>query len=75
MIELSKAAKPIILSHTRTWEEEKKGVKDVKDKKPANGGSKGDKAPKIALEKTTLGDIAELAQLKDAMENKNNSAE
>ena len=78
VIEFSKAAKRIILSHTRTWEEDKKGGKDTKEgKKPANnGGSKNsEKAPKINLEKTTLGDIAELAQLKDAMENKNNSAE
>ena len=78
VIEFSKAAKRIILSHTRTWEEDKKGGKDTKEgKKPANnGGSKNsEKAPKISLEKTTLGDIAELAQLKDAMENKNNSAE
>jgi small subunit ribosomal protein S1 len=78
VIEFSKAAKRIILSHTRTWEEDKKGGKDTKEgKKPANnGGSKNsEKAPKINLEKTTLGDIAELAQLKDALENKNNSAE
>ena len=75
VIEFSKAAKRIILSHTRTWEEEKNPKKETK--KPAgNSGSKNsEKAPKISLEKTTLGDIAELAQLKDAMENKNNSAE
>ena len=75
VIEFSKAAKRIILSHTRTWEEDKKGSKDSKEgKKPSNNKS-SEKAPKIALEKTTLGDIAELAQLKDAMENKNNTAE
>ncbi|MBO7462449.1 MAG: 30S ribosomal protein S1 [Bacteroidales bacterium] len=75
VIEFSKAAKRIILSHTRTWEEEKNPKKETK--KPAgNSGSKNsEKAPKISLEKTTLGDIAELAQLKDAMENKNNSAD
>ncbi|MBR2199350.1 MAG: 30S ribosomal protein S1 [Bacteroidales bacterium] len=78
VIEFSKAAKRIILSHTRTWEEDKKGSKEGKEgKKPANnsGSKNSEKAPKINLEKTTLGDIAELAQLKDALENKNNSAE
>ncbi|MBQ4406518.1 MAG: 30S ribosomal protein S1 [Bacteroidales bacterium] len=77
VIEFSKAAKRIILSHTRTWEEDKKGSKEGKEgKKPANNsGSKGgDKTPKIALEKTTLGDIAELAKLKETLEG-NNAAE
>ena len=75
VIEFSKAAKRIILSHTRTWEEDKKSGKDIKDKKPANNGGKGgDKAPKIALEKTTLGDMPELAKLKETLES-NNAAE
>ncbi|MBQ1698296.1 MAG: 30S ribosomal protein S1, partial [Bacteroidales bacterium] len=64
----------IILSHTRTWEDEKNpSKKENTGKKPANnGGNKGgEKAPKIALEKTTLGDLEVLAKLKDSMENKN----
>ena len=74
VIEFSKAAKRIILSHTRTWEDEKNpSKKENTGKKPANnGGNKGgEKAPKIALEKTTLGDLEVLAKLKDSMENKN----
>ena len=76
VIEFSKAAKRIILSHTRTWEEEKTSKKESSGKKTTNkGGDKGgDKAPKIALEKTTLGDLEVLAKLKDSMES-NNAAE
>ncbi|MBR4327317.1 MAG: S1 RNA-binding domain-containing protein, partial [Bacteroidales bacterium] len=71
VIEFSKAAKRIILSHTRTWEEGKKG-EDKKERKPSNS-TKTEKAPKISLEKTTLGDIEALAQLKSKMEGKNSA--
>ena len=63
VIEFSKSAKRIILSHTKTWEEESK----------SSGGdgrhdsSKGKKV-KINLEKTTLGDISDLQALKDKLE-------
>ncbi len=73
VIEFSKAAKRIILSHTRTWEEDRKG-NDRIQKKPTPSPKTTEKAPKISLEKTTLGDIEALAKLKDAMEN-GNSAE
>ncbi|MBO7438433.1 MAG: 30S ribosomal protein S1 [Bacteroidales bacterium] len=72
VIEFSKAAKRIILSHTRTWEDKKGGEKKESTKKPQS--TKADKGPKISLEKTTLGDIEALAKLKDAMES-NKSAE
>jgi len=72
VIEFSKAAKRIILSHTRTWEDKKGGEKKESTKKSQS--TKADKGPKISLEKTTLGDIEALAKLKDAMEG-NKSAE
>jgi len=74
VIEFSKAAKRIILSHTRTWEESKKGDKDdspKKDKKSSGSNKSSDKAPKISLEKTTLGDLVDLSKLMD----KSNNAE
>ena len=74
VIEFSKAAKRIILSHTRTWEEEKNPKKENKKTTSSNGSKGGDKAPKISLEKTTLGDMPELAKLKETLEG-NNAAE
>jgi small subunit ribosomal protein S1 len=70
VLEFSKAAKRIIVSHTRVWEDLKNGVQ----KKAKKNTSANDKSPKISLEKTTFGDIAELAKLKDSLEN-NNAAE
>lgn len=69
VLEFSKDAKKIIVSHTRTWKAEdddkkfKKGVdKDQDQVKKINQG----------LEKTTLGDIDALASLKEEMDKKEN---
>ncbi len=71
VIEFNKEAKRIILSHSRIFEDsqrstnaedgEKKESKKKKSTKKAESGNSG-------MEKTTLGDIEELAALKDQME-------
>jgi len=74
VIEFNKEAKRIILSHSRIFEDsqkaanageegEKKETKRKKSTKKAETGSSG-------MEKTTLGDIEELAALKDQLEQK-----
>ncbi len=62
VIEFNKDARRIILSHSRIFEDEQKAMRK-------DGETKGKKEmlPLTALEKTTLGDIEELAALKDKM--------
>jgi small subunit ribosomal protein S1 len=70
--EFSKTAKKIIVSHTRTFEDE---VKETEAKeKAANENSTKNAIRKVqsSIEKTTLGDVEALAALKDEMtENQN----
>ena len=67
VVEFSKSNKKIVLSHTKTWEEPKK--EEVKEKNTeADNTQKAVKKLKANLEKTTLGDISELADLKSKME-------
>ena len=71
VIEFSKATKRITLSHTRVHEEVRRAEKNAEkaDKKAAAEATKSSvKKINASVEKTTLGDIAGLAQLKDAME-------
>jgi small subunit ribosomal protein S1 len=68
VIEFSKAAKRIILSHSRIFEDEKRSEEVAKKKAVAKTTKKGVKKVKESLEKTTLGDISELAALKNKME-------
>ena len=71
VIEFSKATKRITLSHTRVYEEVRRAEKNAEkaDKKAAAEATKSSvKKINASVEKTTLGDIAGLAQLKDAME-------
>ncbi len=71
VIEFNKGAKRIILSHSRIFEDEKKTEEEVAKKVQAKAVSttkKSVKKIKDNLEKTTLGDITELAALKDQME-------
>ncbi|MGE0077953.1 MAG: 30S ribosomal protein S1 [Bacteroidales bacterium] len=68
VIEFNKAAKRIILSHSRIFEDDKK-VEDKSEKKSkASTTQKAVKKLKANLEKTTLGDITELAALKSELE-------
>jgi small subunit ribosomal protein S1 len=74
VIEFNKSAKKIIVSHSRVFEDEKKAAEapakpteTVAPKKPA-------RKQKSSSEKTTLGDISQLAALKEEMEEKENKA-
>ena len=71
VIEFNKAAKRIILSHSRIFEDERKSegqAAKAEQAKAAASTKKNVKKLKDNLEKTTLGDISELAALKDQME-------
>jgi len=68
VIEFSKSAKKIILSHSRIFEDEKKDSASAEKKQKAATTKKAVKKIKTNLEKTTLGDITELASLKSEME-------
>jgi len=70
VLEFSKSAKKIVLSHTRVFEEEKKAAADESKKAQASATKKATKKIKANLEKTTLGDISDLAALKEEMEKK-----
>jgi small subunit ribosomal protein S1 len=74
VIEFNKAAKRIILSHSRVFEDLKKtddgAAKKAQPAKPAAKKSTPKKAKEIVgnVEKTTFGDISDLVALKDQME-------
>jgi small subunit ribosomal protein S1 len=74
IIEFNKASKRIILSHSRTFEDLKKEHKEDLSVKPRPYSSANDetkiatKKLQASLEKTTLGDVTELAALKEEME-------
>ncbi|MBN1416447.1 MAG: 30S ribosomal protein S1 [Bacteroidales bacterium] len=70
VIEFSKSAKKIILSHSRVHEDEKKTSEATQRKSSSDATRKASRKIKAGLERTTLGDISELAALKTAMEKK-----
>ena len=70
VVEFSKGAKKIVVSHTRIFEDTKKSEEKGKKKQHDDTVKKTTKKIKANLEKTTLGDISELAALKDEMEAK-----
>ncbi len=76
VIEFNKSAKKIILSHSRIHEDEKKDNSSQQEiKEEAAEAKKTAKKVKSNLEKTTLGDISDLAALKSEMEeNEKNKA-
>jgi small subunit ribosomal protein S1 len=67
VLEFNKGAKRIILSHSRIFEDGHKSVDKPKKVEDANAPKKAVKKVKEKLEKTTLGDITELAALKDQL--------
>ncbi|MBN1951731.1 MAG: 30S ribosomal protein S1 [Bacteroidales bacterium] len=69
VLEFSKSAKKIVLSHTRVFEEDKRSSEDLEKKAAAAATKKAAKKIKSNLEKTTLGDVTDLAALKEEMEN------
>ncbi len=66
VIEFSKGAKRITVSHSRVYEDAKK--EDKAKKVAAKPGAKKEKAVNLTMEKTTLGDISDLADLKTKLE-------
>lgn len=71
VIEFNKSAKRIIVSHSRIAEDEKR-AEDSAKRKTQTRTKKAEKqvTDTISIEKTTLGDISELAELKAQMEEK-----
>lgn len=73
VIEFNKDAKRIIVSHSRVWEDKQDGGSGDSRRKGKRSGRKeeGHDIPLTTapLEKTTLGDIEELAALKEKLDN------
>ena len=70
VIEFNKEAKRIILSHSRVFEDEQKQAKkEANEKKASKRNKKEDDSAMLTgtIEKTTLGDIEELAALKEKL--------
>lgn len=71
IIEFNKDAKRIVISHSRIWEDERAEAR-VEEfnarKKEAKSSSSAVKKVKDSVEKSTLGDLGVLAQLKSQME-------
>ena len=71
VLEFSKATKRILLSHTRIFEEVKKqeAQAEKNERRKADDAAKESvKKINASVEKTTLGDISSLAELKARME-------
>ncbi len=69
VIEFNKDAKKLVLSHTLTWNEEMEATSiPERAKKKEGGGGKKTPTPKQKAEKTTLGEISALANLKAQLE-------
>lgn len=69
VLEFSKSAKKIVVSHTRVYEEDKKVEAENAQKTQEATTKRVQKKMRANLEKTTLGDITDLASLKTALEN------
>jgi small subunit ribosomal protein S1 len=68
VIEFNKSAKRIILSHSRIYEDVKKAEEVATKKSTDSSSKKSARKAKGNAEKTTLGDISDLAALKTEME-------
>jgi len=77
IIEFNKENKRIVISHSRIWEEARAEAR-VQEfetrKKEAKSASNAVKKVKESVEKSTLGDLSVLAQLKEQMEGAENKA-
>jgi len=74
VIEFNKSAKKIIVSHSRVYEDEKKAAEAPEKKSEPETPRKSARKAKTNIERTTLGDITQLAALKEEMEEKENKA-
>jgi small subunit ribosomal protein S1 len=73
VLEFSKATKRVTLSHSRTYEDAKRAevaAEKAEKKAAAEAGKSAVKKINASVEKTTLGDIAGLAELKAALDAK-----
>ncbi len=68
VIEFNKSAKRIIVSHSRIYEDVKRAAEGEQRKTQARSNKRAMKNVSENIEKTTLGDISELAALKKEME-------
>ena len=68
VLEFNKGAKRIVLSHTRVFEDAKRSEGKSTRKAGKESAQKVTRKLKASLEKTTLGDISDLAALKTEME-------
>ncbi len=78
VIEFERSDKRIVLSHTRLWEQEQHEEKQVQMKEKraeAESTKKAVKTIQSKVEKTTLGDLSALADLKAKLDGDNNAAE
>ncbi|MDR0420598.1 MAG: 30S ribosomal protein S1 [Prevotellaceae bacterium] len=67
VVEFSKTAKKIVVSHTRTFEDEQKEAEAKEKATNENSTKDALKRVQSSIEKTTLGDVEALAALKDEM--------
>lgn len=77
IIEFNKENKRIVISHSRIWEEQRAEarVQEFESrKKEAKAANTAVKKVKDSVEKSTLGDLSVLAQLKEQMEGAENKA-
>lgn len=74
VIEFNKSSKKIIISHSRVFEDEKKTAESPARKSESETARKISRKTKTNVEKTTLGDITQLAALKEEMEEKESKA-
>jgi small subunit ribosomal protein S1 len=74
VIEFNKSAKKIIVSHSRVFEDERRAAEVQVKKTETDTVKKTTRKVKSNIEKTTLGDISELAALKEEMEEKQNKS-
>ncbi|MDD2412383.1 MAG: 30S ribosomal protein S1 [Bacteroidales bacterium] len=75
VIEFSKENKKIILSHTKIWQDavmDERDAEDKEEKKKAKDTKKVVKKVNENVEKTTLGDLEALVNLRDQMEKNEN---
>jgi small subunit ribosomal protein S1 len=70
VIEFNKSAKRIIVSHSRIFEDIKRAEDNAKRRTQKSSSKRTMKSVSDNIEKTTLGDISELAALKSQMEAK-----
>jgi small subunit ribosomal protein S1 len=74
VIEFNKSAKKIIVSHSRVFEDERRAAEVQVKKTETDKTRKTTRKAKATIEKTTLGDISDLAALKEEMEEKQNKS-